>query len=75
MSQYASHTLDNLLTKGRETTNQAQRKQVYYQVQKYMIQQAVIAPIYNEENYTVYKSNIPGLQIAPGSIIEVQDVQ
>ncbi|MHB1683108.1 MAG: ABC transporter substrate-binding protein [Bacilli bacterium] len=75
MSQYASHTLNNLLTKGRETTNQAQRKQVYYQVQKYMIQQAVIAPIYNEENYTVYKSNIPGLQIAPGSIIEVQDVQ
>ncbi|MHB1954341.1 MAG: ABC transporter substrate-binding protein, partial [Sulfobacillus sp.] len=74
MSQYASTTLDNLLTKGRETTNQTQRKQVYYQVQKYMIQQAVIAPIYNEENYTVSKSNIPGLQIAPGSVIEVQDV-
>ena len=75
MSQYSSPTLDQLLTQGRETTNQTARKKIYYQVQRYMIQQAVIAPIYNEEDFIVYKSNIKGLQIAPGSAVEVQDIQ
>lgn len=75
MSQYNSPTLDRLLTAGREATNPANRAKIYHQVQRYMVQQAVIAPIYNEVNYTVFSSKIHGLQVAPGSLIEVQDVK
>ncbi|WP_028962468.1 ABC transporter substrate-binding protein [Sulfobacillus thermosulfidooxidans] len=75
MSQYSNPYLDKLLTEGREATNPTQRAQIYHKIQRFMVQQAVIAPIYNEVNYTVYSSKIHGLQIAPGSIIEVQDVQ
>lgn len=75
MSQYDSTQLDQLLTQGREETTPAKRAAIYDQVQRFMVKQAVIAPIYNEVNYTVYSSKIQGLQIAPGSIIEVQDVK
>lgn len=75
MSQYKNATLDHLLAQGRQATSPSQRAQIYHSVQRFMVKNAVIAPIYNETNYTVYQGKIQGLQIAPGSIIEVQDVK
>lgn len=75
MSYYKSRTLDRLLTAGRETTNQAARAAVYVRIQKYMDANAIWAPIWVAQNFTVAQANIKGLEFTPLYGLMVQDIQ
>lgn len=74
MSQYRNPHLDTLLAEGRATTATAARVKVYHEIQRYMVQQAVIAPVYNLKLFTVVSNSLKGVSVAPGNIIELQDV-
>jgi peptide/nickel transport system substrate-binding protein len=67
--------LDHLLNLGRETTNQAARKAVYVELQKYIDAQAIWAPIFTAQQFTVAQANIKGLEFTPLYGLMVQDVQ
>lgn len=75
ISYLRSPTLDALLVKGRETTNQAARKAVYVEIQKYMVAQAIWAPIYVQKGFTVANSSVKGLEFTPLYGLMVQDAQ
>ena len=72
MSQYSSPALDHLFLLGREAVNTSRRAQIYREVQKYMVANAVIVPIYTAEDFTVAEK-IPGLKVANSHVL-LQDV-
>lgn len=54
--------LDALLLKGRTTLQTDARKQVYMDVQKYLIEQAYVVPIYNDKAFAVINSRVKGVK-------------
>lgn len=66
--------VDALLQKGRTTIDANQRKAVYVELQKYIVQQAYLAPIYTEKQFLVVNSRVHNLQFYPTSGALYQDV-
>jgi peptide/nickel transport system substrate-binding protein len=54
--------LDALLLKGRATIQTDARKQVYMDVQKHLIDQAYVVPIYYDKAFTVINSRVKGVK-------------
>ncbi|MED1783783.1 ABC transporter substrate-binding protein [Brevibacillus fortis] len=54
--------LDALLLKGRTTIQIDARKQVYMDVQKHLIEQAYVVPIYYDKAFTVINSRVKGVK-------------
>lgn len=54
--------LDALLLKGRTTIQTDARKQVYMDVQKYLIEQAYVVPIYHDKSFAVINSRVKGVK-------------
>ncbi|TQR37365.1 ABC transporter substrate-binding protein [Brevibacillus brevis] len=54
--------LDALLLKGRTTIQADARKQVYLDVQKHLIEQAYVVPIYYDKAFTVINSRVKGVK-------------
>ncbi|ATF13409.1 ABC transporter substrate-binding protein [Brevibacillus sp. HB1.4B] len=54
--------LDALLLKGRTTMQTDARKQVYMDVQKHLIEQAYVVPIYYDKAFTVINSRVKGVK-------------
>lgn len=54
--------LDALLLKGRTTLQTDARKQVYMDVQKHLIEQAYVVPIYNDKAFAVINSRVKGVK-------------
>ncbi|MGF9910138.1 ABC transporter substrate-binding protein [Brevibacillus porteri] len=54
--------LDALLLKGRATIQTDARKQVYMDVQKHLIEQAYVVPIYYDKAFTVINSRVKGVK-------------
>lgn len=65
--------LDALLEKGRGTTDPAQRKEVYAELQKYVIDNALWAPIYTEREFYVVNRRVHNVQVHPLGNLLLQD--
>ncbi|WP_103107439.1 ABC transporter substrate-binding protein [Brevibacillus reuszeri] len=61
--------LDELLVKGRTTVDLEARKQVYSEVQKYMIEQAYLVPIYIDKQFIVVNRRVKGLKLSPDRLL------
>ena len=57
--------MDELLVKGRTTVDSAARKDVYKEVQKYVVEQAWWVPIYTEKQFNVVRKPVEGVGIHP----------
>jgi peptide/nickel transport system substrate-binding protein len=57
--------LDALLDKGRTTIDNEARKQVYADIQKYVIEQAWWVPLYTEKQFSVVNKRVQGLIVHP----------
>jgi peptide/nickel transport system substrate-binding protein len=75
MSFYRSPKLDQLLVAGREATSQAERKAIYTEIQKFVVQQAIWAPIYTAYQYVVVSKALSGVRVSPVDGVMLQDVQ
>jgi len=54
--------LDALLLKGRTTIQTDARKQVYMEIQKHIVEQAYVVPIYFDKVFTVINSRVKGVK-------------
>jgi len=70
--------LDELIELGRKTTDQQQRAQVYKELQKYIVEQAIWVPLYVNEQYFAVNKRVQGVTVHPmgaGIGILVQDAE
>ncbi|MED4582601.1 ABC transporter substrate-binding protein [Brevibacillus choshinensis] len=61
---YASikdESIDQLVVKGRNTIDPEERKKIYAEVQKRMVEQAYIVPIYVDKQFTVVNKRVKGV--------------
>ncbi|MED1918344.1 ABC transporter substrate-binding protein [Bacillus thuringiensis] len=66
--------LDNLLDKGRTTTDQAQRQQVFADIQKRIVEQAYWIPLYSAKTFVVVSNRIQGVKPNPLASLIIQDM-
>jgi len=57
--------LDGLLEKGRTTVDSEARKQVYKEIQQYVVEQAWWVPIYTEKQFSVVRKPVEGVRVHP----------
>lgn len=57
--------LDELLEKGRKTVDQDERKEIYFEIQEYMNEQAYWAPLITESQYYVVNKDLKNLSLHP----------
>lgn len=57
--------MDELLVMGRTTVDSAARKDVYKEIQKYVVDQAWWVPIYTEKQFNVVRKPVEGVGIHP----------
>lgn len=57
--------LDGLLDKSRQSTDPAVEQQTYAAIQKDIVQNAYLAPIYLQKQFYVASSRVHGLQVSP----------
>ncbi|NES02853.1 MAG: ABC transporter substrate-binding protein [Okeania sp. SIO2F4] len=77
MGGYHSDELDNLLVEMRSTTNSKERQEKVVEVQKYLLDNAVMVPLYSPGwmwNY-VSSSDVEGLKIGVFNIVQFNDVK
>lgn len=65
--------LDALLVKGRTTVDSAARKEVYTEIQKYVVEQAWWVPLYTEKQFNVVRKPVEGVRIHPLRGLMYQD--
>ncbi|MFC8685591.1 ABC transporter substrate-binding protein [Brevibacillus porteri] len=66
--------LDNLLDKGRTTTDQAQRQKVFADIQKRVVEQAYWIPLYSAKTFVVVSNRIQGVKPNPLASLIIQDM-
>ncbi|NTU22384.1 ABC transporter substrate-binding protein [Brevibacillus sp. HB1.2] len=66
--------LDSLLDKGRTTTDQAQRQQVFADIQKRVVEQAYWIPLYSAKTFVVVSNRIQGVKPNPLASLIIQDM-
>ncbi|QDS37581.1 ABC transporter substrate-binding protein [Brevibacillus brevis] len=66
--------LDNLLDKGRTTTDQVQRQQVFADIQKRVVEQAYWIPLYSAKTFVVVSNRIQGVKPNPLASLIIQDM-
>jgi peptide/nickel transport system substrate-binding protein len=54
-----------LLEKGRTTVDSEARKQVYKEIQQYVVEQAWWVPIYTEKQFSVVRKPVEGVRVHP----------
>lgn len=73
-SQCRSDILDNLLTKARQSPNEKSGNEYYRQVQEYIVNQAIIAPVYIAKGMRAVNKRVQQIQLHPGGIWLLGDV-
>ncbi|MED4582595.1 ABC transporter substrate-binding protein [Brevibacillus choshinensis] len=64
-SDIADEQIDKLLEKGRVTVNTDERKQIYVDLQKRMVEQAYWVPIFTEKKFTVINNRVHEVRLHP----------
>lgn len=57
--------LDELLEKGRTTVDQDERRDIYHEIQEYVVEQAYWAPLITENQYYIVNKNVKNLSLHP----------
>lgn len=57
--------LDDLLEQGRQTVDQDERREVYHEIQEYVVEQAYWAPLITESQYYIVNKNTKNLSLHP----------
>lgn len=65
--------LDDLIEKGRKTVDQEERKEIYHEIQEYVVEQAYWAPLITENQYYVVNKNIKNITLHPLLNLQFQD--
>ncbi len=74
--RYVSRQLDNLLEKGRTTTDISERKRIYSEVQKLLAQELPYIPLWWVKNVVVHRPSLKGFLPYPdGSLISFEQVR
>ncbi|WGV59445.1 ABC transporter substrate-binding protein [Brevibacillus brevis] len=66
--------LDSLLNKGRTTTDQVLRQQVFADIQKRIVEQAYWIPLYSAKTFVVVSNRIQGVKPNPLASLIIQDM-
>ncbi|MED1801365.1 ABC transporter substrate-binding protein [Brevibacillus porteri] len=66
--------LDSLLDKGRTTTDQVLRQQVFADIQKRVVEQAYWIPLYSAKTFVVVSNRIQGVKPNPLATLIIQDM-
>ncbi|NRR04993.1 ABC transporter substrate-binding protein [Brevibacillus sp. RS1.1] len=66
--------LDSLLNKGRTTTDQVLRQQVFTDIQKRIVEQAYWIPLYSAKTFVVVSNRIQGVKPNPLASLIIQDM-
>ncbi|GAB1532344.1 MULTISPECIES: ABC transporter substrate-binding protein [Brevibacillus] len=66
--------LDSLLNKGRTTTDQVLRQQVFTDIQKRVVEQAYWIPLYSAKTFVVVSNRIQGVKPNPLASLIIQDM-
>jgi peptide/nickel transport system substrate-binding protein len=74
-AHYADPELDALLQEGLQTTDQAARAEIYAAVQKIIMENALVAPIYANVSVFGAQTNVVGFKFDPYAQPEFFDVQ
>ncbi|AFZ69405.1 ABC transporter substrate-binding protein [Deinococcus peraridilitoris] len=70
LSHYKNATLDQLIDRSRTTTNSSTRMSTYQAIQQHIIDQALWAPLWINENYSAVRPNLKGVKVSfDGSLI------
>ncbi|MGI5835270.1 MAG: peptide-binding protein [Chloroflexota bacterium] len=65
---YSNPTVDSLLAQGLATVETEKRKQIYYEVQKVLVEELPQIPLYYPKAYFAFKSGINGVRPAPTNL-------
>ncbi|EMY33079.1 dipeptide/oligopeptide ABC transporter substrate-binding protein [Arthrobacter crystallopoietes BAB-32] len=65
LSQVKSEELDELLTRASETSEPAEREELYEQAQKIVLEGHYILPLYDQQNHFLYRSEVSGVRAWP----------
>ncbi|TQR32036.1 ABC transporter substrate-binding protein [Brevibacillus brevis] len=66
--------LDSLLNKGRTTTDQVLRQQIFADIQKRIVEQAYWIPLYSAKTFVVVSNRIQGVKPNPLASLIIQDM-
>ncbi|MFE8695061.1 ABC transporter substrate-binding protein [Cytobacillus sp. FJAT-53684] len=61
LPKLSDESLDSLLEKGAETIDLEQRNQIYAEIQKHIVENAYMVPLYTESNFTVINNRVHGV--------------
>ncbi len=73
-SQIHSDILDNLLNKARQSSDEKTGNEYYRQVQEYIVNQAIIVPVYIAKGMRAVNKRVKQIQLHPGGIWLLGDV-
>lgn len=65
LAQVADPALDDLLTRASATSNPDDRKSLYEQAQRIILEGYYILPLYDQQNHFLYSSTVQGLRAMP----------
>jgi peptide/nickel transport system substrate-binding protein len=72
-THWKDEKLDELLDKGRTTTDAEERKAVYHELQRYIIDKAVWAPIYTNKVFMAVSPKVKGVFMHPIGGLDLRD--
>jgi peptide/nickel transport system substrate-binding protein len=65
LAQVDDPALDDLLTRASATSNPDDRKSLYEQAQRIILEGYYILPLYDQQNHFLYSSTVQGLRAMP----------
>jgi len=74
LSHYKDPQLDGLIEASRRETDQGKRLAIYRDIQKYVVDQALWVPLWNNMTYTAVQPNVQGAKIHPDGFMVVSDI-
>lgn len=63
--RYKNPVVDSLVEKGRVTMGEKERKKIYKEVQRILLEDLPFIPLWYEKNIVVYRSSLSGVRIRP----------
>lgn len=72
---YSSPTVDELLEKARVERDVDQRMKLYQQVERIIVEEVPVIPLYHDVSYTLVKPYVKGLVLTPMGILSLKTVE
>jgi peptide/nickel transport system substrate-binding protein len=69
--RYVNRTVDRLVEQGRVAMDRKEREEIYYKVQKILIDDLPYVPLWYEKNIVIYKDGLQGVAVRPDASYRV----